>query len=103
MCSPSVLTQVWVSCGEPSGMIVATKHRLGRRSRLSSPAGTAAGTESPRRVDGPPADVSGRPDPAQLDAARTAAGPDHTTLTCTGPPSGSTLVTQPAASCTLRP
>ena len=23
MCSPSVSTQVWVSCGEPSGMVVA--------------------------------------------------------------------------------
>lgn len=28
MCSPSVSTQVWVSCGEPSGMEVAMKHGL---------------------------------------------------------------------------
>ena len=27
-CDPSVSTQVWVSCGEPSGIVVATKHVL---------------------------------------------------------------------------
>ncbi len=46
MCSPSVCTHVSVSCGEPSGMSVATKHGLGLRSRSISPAGSGWGTGS---------------------------------------------------------
>ena len=41
--SPSVVTQVSVSCGEPSGMRVATKHGLGLRSRSSRPSGSGSG------------------------------------------------------------
>src|ERR1700684_3205184 len=61
MCSPSVLTQGWVSCGEPSGMTVATKHRLGRPSRSSSSSGSDTGTEdSSQDKAGSFADRSGR-------------------------------------------
>src|SRR4051812_32505611 len=42
-CSPSVSTQVWVICGAPSGMSVATKQGLGLPSRSSSPAGRSTG------------------------------------------------------------
>jgi len=36
----SVSTQVWVSCGEPSGMSVVKKQGLGARNNVSSPSGS---------------------------------------------------------------
>src|SRR5215218_2654907 len=42
-CVPSVSTQVWVICGEPSGMSVATKQGLGRFRRSSRAGGRATG------------------------------------------------------------
>src|ERR1700753_300257 len=38
-CSPSVSTQVWVSCGEPSGIRVVRKQGLGWFSRAMRPSG----------------------------------------------------------------
>src|SRR3954471_15426669 len=40
-CSPSVSAQVWVSWGEPSGLVVAMKHGLGLRSSSSRASGSA--------------------------------------------------------------
>src|SRR4051794_29229184 len=39
-CSPSVSTQVCVSCGDPSGIKVATKQGAGLRSRDSTESGS---------------------------------------------------------------
>ena len=38
-CSPSVSTQVWVTWGDPSGITVARKHRLGWRKSAIRPSG----------------------------------------------------------------
>src|ERR1700712_613302 len=45
--SPSVLTHVWVSWGEPFGISVATKHGLGLRNRSSRPSGRGTAPGSP--------------------------------------------------------
>src|ERR1700749_2909226 len=96
-CSPSVSTQVWVSCGEPSGIRVVRKQGLGWFSRAMRPSGRSTcvrlpsgsppiSESTPKPPPGPagPADahLPGRPSAVRswilsltLAAPGTAAGP----------------------------
>ncbi|GHJ34443.1 hypothetical protein Sm713_00520 [Streptomyces sp. TS71-3] len=67
-----MVTQVWVSWGEPSGITVARKQVLGRRSRSSSPSGSGMDNAGSFRWT-----VTGAPDGERRDRA-TPADTGHT-------------------------